>query len=152
MLHAGARLRRGERVDGGLEVGPGEVEGGRRAVVPDHRREDDAFTAAYNAIVHGAKRADDPAPVHLVTPERDAETRAWFGPPGCHHDVLEMAQDFDEAGLLGRASSASYVPARGTPGHEAFAAALRGAFADHAVGGRVTMRYATHVYAGTLGP
>jgi SAM-dependent methyltransferase len=122
----------------------------RVALIWNHRRGDDPFTRTYDALVAAAKPKDDPAPVHLVTPESDARTRAWFGPEGCAHDVLETEQRLDEEGLLGRAFSASYVPARGAPGHEAFERALRDAFARHAVDGHVTLRYATHVYAGVL--
>jgi len=64
-----------------------------------------------------------------------------------HKVTFAHEQAVDEAGLLGRAFSASYAP-REPAAAEAFAARLRDVFARFQRDGRVVLRYETSVYLG----
>ena len=85
----------------------------------------------------------------------------------CHHrlDQAEIAEFFggdpllqqcpneqvmDLEGFLGRASSSSYVPKPGQPGHQKLFADLHKLFIEHEVHGTVPLRYRTVVFAGQL--
>jgi len=59
-------------------------------------------------------------------------------------------QVFDEAGLIGRAFSSSYVPSEDTPEGVAFLAKLKNLFRHHQVNGTVTVTYQTEVYLGEV--
>lgn len=59
-------------------------------------------------------------------------------------------QLFDEAGLIGRAFSSSYVPAGDTPEGEAFLAELKKLFHRNQVDGKVNVQYQTEVYLGEV--
>lgn len=79
-----------------------------------------------------------------------ARLAAFFG--GAHYEerAFSNVQHFDEAGLMGRARSCSYVPRPGQPGFEPLMEGLRSAFAAHARGGRVSFLYTTRVYFGPI--
>lgn len=59
-------------------------------------------------------------------------------------------QVFDEAGLIGRAFSSSYVPAEDTPEGQEFLTALKELFNRHQENGTVTVQYQTEVYLGEV--
>jgi len=59
-------------------------------------------------------------------------------------------QVFDEAGLIGRAFSSSYVPAQETPDGQSFLTALKELFNRHQENGKVTVWYQTEVYLGEV--
>jgi len=80
----------------------------------------------------------------------DADISGFFGPDGCERRVFPSWQDFDLAGLRGRAMSSSYVPRPGQPGHDELLEALTRAFEQHAVGDRVRFEYDTKLYFGWL--
>ncbi|PTQ95173.1 methyltransferase family protein [Mucilaginibacter yixingensis] len=59
-------------------------------------------------------------------------------------------QDFDEEGLIGRASSSSYVPTPDTEQGQQFFQDLKAIFAAHQVNGKVRVKYQTEVYLGEV--
>jgi SAM-dependent methyltransferase len=92
--------------------------------------------------------------IHAVHGEHPAERRPFdplvvsgfgaFSPPRL--ETFAHAQELDRAGLLGRATSASYVPKAGE-GFDRLASLLGALFERHRDGrGLVTMRYATEVW------
>ncbi len=113
----------------------------------DRRMEGTPFLCAYeqlirdHAIDYGRVRREN------VTPEM---LEAFFAPAGFRLRVLENAQEFDLPGIQGRASSSSYLPAVGQPGHQEMLDELARIFQTHQVEGRVRMEYDTRVYLGRL--
>lgn len=110
--------------------------------------------ATGNAFLEGYERllrdfGSEYQRIEARRPDDEAMAR-WFGPGlrsatrFAHHQVL----DYD--GLRGRALSSSYTPGPGHPRHDAMLEALRGLFDAHALEGRVTIDYATRVFAGAL--
>jgi len=59
-------------------------------------------------------------------------------------------QVFDEAGLMGRAYSSSYVPPEGTEEGEKFKVLLKDIFARYNTGGQVKFYYQTEIYLGKI--
>jgi SAM-dependent methyltransferase len=122
--------------------------GGYAAVMGYERDEGDACTAAYGAVVRTGpnaagvegRRQGAGAPLLSSPWFRDGERREF-----------SYAQELDEAGLLGRARSASYAP-KEPAAVEAFTAALREVFRRWQHGGRVVLRYVTTVYCALRNP
>lgn len=113
----------------------------------DRRTESTAFLRDYESMlrqygVDYGKVADRYWP--------EAEIMKFFGPAGCERRIFFSSQDFDRAGLEGRALSSSYVPRPGQPGHDEFIRALARVFAQHAQGGTVRFEYDTRLYFGRL--
>jgi SAM-dependent methyltransferase len=108
----------------------------------------DPFLEAYEALLldHGTDYAQVD---HRQVGE--PALAAFFGGPRDTRE-LENAQDLDEAGLVGRIQSCSYVPAEGEPGHGAMLQAAYGLFHDHQRAGLVTLRYRTTLVMGRLNP
>lgn len=112
--------------------------GGRCALLWNLRVADGGFTDEYNRIVVSAEVRIDPSVLAgrsslagpLETSELFRDVRVVTAP---------SPQFFDEAGAIGRATSASYFP-RAEPERGERLAALRAAFARHAIDGRVTLR------------
>ncbi len=112
--------------------------GGRCAMLWNLRVNDGGFTDRYNRIVVSAAEHLDPSarsgrdvlaePLHRSQLFRDVEVITVPSP-----------QTLDEAGIVGRATSASYFP-REEPERSSRLAALRDAFAEHATNGFVTLR------------
>jgi SAM-dependent methyltransferase len=117
--------------------------GGWVVLMWNERDDGDPFTAAYGAAV---RATPDAAAVEVP--------RGRAGEPLLYHPQFEQAacahfahgQALDEAGLLGRAFSASYAPRQGSAEADAFEAALRQLFARWRSAGQVTIRYTTSVY------
>lgn len=123
---------------------------GAVALVWNERRTDSTeFLRAYEALLQ--RFGTDYAQV-VHRGFTDASIAAFFGGAGGNARVFPSHQDFDLAGLLGRALSSSYVPRAGQPGHEELKRGLEDAFARHAVGGVVRFDYDTKLYFGRLAP
>ncbi len=119
--------------------------GGRLALVWNARDHGDPLTRGYIEAIHAVggehpaeRREFDPT---VVTAE------GLFTPPALA--TAPHAQELDLEGLIGRATSASYVPKEGAAFTELRSrlVALHAAHAD--AGGRVRMRYVTRVHLAT---
>lgn len=75
---------------------------------------------------------------------------SFFAPASFATFSFASAQQFDRAGLIGRALSSSYVPNAGQPGHAAFLTRLNALFDKHAESGRVSFDYACKLHLGRL--
>ena len=116
--------------------------GGRLALVWNDRDNDDPLTGGYNRAILAAS-GDHPAARRFPRPEALFES-TLFG--HSREQSFAYAQELDEAGLIGRATSASYVPKSGAV-YERLVQKLRELFRVHADGdGRVRMAYRTNVY------
>jgi SAM-dependent methyltransferase len=115
---------------------------GRIAIVWNERDRADAMMTAYRDAIR-AVGGDHPAEMREFDPGVIARS-GLFGPVRCVE--VPNSQRLDEAGLIGRAMSASYVPKDG-PRRDELVESLRGIvrrFRDAA--GFVTMRYVTRVW------
>lgn len=122
---------------------PGTPSGapGRVALMWNDRDKGDPFTEAYSDIIREASRGH-PA-------ERDFDPRDRLS---AHEEFTNVRlvetghrQALDEAGVVGRAMSASYAP-KDEAGRDRMIAALREAFLRHAKNDRVDMVYVTRTY------
>ena len=114
--------------------------GGTIAAVFNERDETDPFTRAYGDIVRNVSN-HHPAEDRATAAER--LTHESLSPK--RHEVFANAQSLDREGLLGRAASTSYLPKNG-PAHTALVDALEALFESWQANGRVTLRYACHLY------
>lgn len=80
----------------------------------------------------------------------EAQLPGFFGPRGFVERALVHGQSLDYDALLGRLSSSSFTVTEDDPEHPRMVEQLRTIFDRHAVEGRVTMRYDTRMYFGTL--
>jgi SAM-dependent methyltransferase len=122
--------------------------GGWVALVWNERDEADAFTAAYGAVI---RTAPDAAAVE--GPRAQAGEALLISPLFEQGERVRVVngQELDEAGVLGRAFSASYAPRE--PGAvETFTAALRDVFARYQREGKVMLCYETTVYCARVRP
>lgn len=121
--------------------------GGRAAVIYNERDESDPFTAAYGDLV---RRYQTDRTEHRRGDALDAfiAFEGWHGGPR----MIEFPNQhvLDEAGVLARARSTSYLPKAGEAGRELHDA-IRALVAEHQTGGRVTMHMRTIVVAGDVG-
>ncbi len=81
---------------------------------------------------------------------KDIDFKAFFRDGLYQAAKFPNEQVFDEAGVLGRAFSSSYVPAEGTPEGEKFKGMLKDIFARHHINGKVSFHYQTEVYYGKV--
>ncbi len=117
-------------------------DGGRLALMWNARDRNDPFTQGYTEAVR-AVNGDHPAERRALDAGVVHATGRFT--PAARHE-FPHAQRLDRAGLLGRATSASYVPKAG-PALEELSRRLDGLFDRHrdAVG-LVTLRYRTEVW------
>jgi SAM-dependent methyltransferase len=107
----------------------------------NQRDESDPFTAAYGAGVRKLADTEIIEPYHghgealLTSPLFQDGTQAFFP----HEQIL------DEAGLLGRAFSASYAPRESALAKQ-YADEIRSLFRQFEHGGSITFRYETSVF------
>lgn len=122
--------------------------GGWALLVWNQRRCDTPFLRAYETLLV-AHCPDYPQ----IGASHAAEERvaALFAPAGYGQATFAHEQQFDRAGLIGRALSSSYVPISG-PRRDAFVGELGALFDAHAESGRVRFGYDTRVFYGKPGP
>lgn len=122
--------------------------GGAVAIVWNERRtESTPFLRDYEQLIRKHATDYDRVRHENITPELLA---AFFAPAGFRLRVLDNAQELELEGISGRASSSSYLPAVGQPGHDAMLEDLALLFQAHQVEGRVRLEYDTRIYTGRL--
>jgi SAM-dependent methyltransferase len=116
---------------------------GRLVVMWNARDRRDPLTLGYIEAIH-AVHGEHPAERRPFDPAVVSGAGAFSTP---RLETFAHAQELDRAGLLGRATSASYVPKSGAA-LDRLAALLDALFDRHRDGrGLVTMRYVTEVWA-----
>ncbi len=117
----------------------------RLALVWNTRDERDAFTRGYIEAIH-AVNGEHPAEQREIEPGV-IESDRMFTPTRL--SLFDHAQALDREGLIGRATSASYVPREGEM-FEVLRGKLLGLFEKHRdSGGQVRLKYITKVYLAT---
>jgi SAM-dependent methyltransferase len=123
-------------------------EDGHAALIWNNRLADaDEFSIAYESILK-----QDSIDYNKVNHRNisDFDFKAFFK-DGIYKAVkFPNVQVFDEAGLLGRAFSSSYVPPEGTADGEKFKELLKDIFARYSDGGKVSFHYQTEIYLGKV--
>ncbi|MBM3288706.1 MAG: class I SAM-dependent methyltransferase [Candidatus Hydrogenedentes bacterium] len=122
--------------------------GGVVALIWNDRKVDATpFLAAYDALLR--TRGTDYEQVNHRNVDA-ARLSAFFGAGGYEEMVFANEQRFDWNGLYGRAMSSTYVPAKGSPGHDVFVTGLHEVFAAFAHDGAVAFEYDTRLYLGGM--
>jgi SAM-dependent methyltransferase len=117
--------------------------GGRVLLVWNVRRiAGSAFMEGYGEVVR--RHAVDP--IGLTRRDDARSIAAFFGSRRFHERVFPHVDRLDREGLVGRATSASYMPIEGDLRRPALLADLEALFAACAHDGRVAFEYDTHVY------
>ena len=119
---------------------------GKAALIWNSRQTDvDEFAKAYEALLK-----HDGIDYNKVNHRkvRDIDFKAFF--KGGVYTLTKYAntQIFDEAGLIGRAYSSSYVPKENTAEGEKFLVLLKEIFNKYNVDGKVSFVYETEIYLG----
>ncbi len=115
---------------------------GWAVVMYNERDESDAFTAAYSAVVRAARDTT------AIEASRIEAGEILFKSPlfqDAARGVFPNVQVLDEAGLRGRAFSASYAP-RDPSLAAGYSGEVRRVFGEYKHEGRVNLRYHTSVY------
>jgi ubiquinone/menaquinone biosynthesis C-methylase UbiE len=122
--------------------------GGKVALIWNNRQiEADEFSINYELLLR--TQASDYERVNHQN-LTDADFSAFFKDGKYELTKFSNEQIFDEAGLIGRAFSSSYVPAPDTPEGQEFLKALQHLFAAHQENGTVTVYYQTEIYLGEV--
>ncbi len=118
--------------------------GGHVSVFYNKRRKTGGVERAYASIVRKYERKK--AEVRKADEEL---VREFFGNAGFCRFEVPNCQRLDLGGMLGRLSSASYMPRPGTPGWDAVVTKVEGIFRGHP-SRPVKLHYDTVVYVGRL--
>ncbi len=122
------------------------VEPHRVGLMWNHRLADyDDFTKSYEDLL--ARYGTDYQEVNLHRAE--SRTESFFSGTSARA-TFPNKQQVDWEAFRGRTASSSYVPQPGHPDHERMFDALRQLFDEHAVDGRVSIRYAVILFTGTI--
>lgn len=122
---------------------------GRAALIWNNRREDATpFLREYEAFLH--EYATDYAKVKHQNAETDGRIPQFFGGQQFEVRTFDNRQVCDLAGLIGRTTSASYMPAADHPRYPAAIHALKALCECHARDGAVVLEYDTRVYVGSM--
>jgi ubiquinone/menaquinone biosynthesis C-methylase UbiE len=122
--------------------------GGTVALIWNNRQiEADEFSINYELLLR-AQASDYERVNHQNL--TGANFSAFFKDGKYELSKFSNEQVFDEAGLIGRAFSSSYVPSEETPEGQEFLAALKELFNRHQENGTVTVYYQTEVYLGEV--
>jgi len=122
--------------------------GGKAALIWNNRLADvDEFSIAYEGLLK-----QDGIDYNKVNHRnvRDIDFKAFFRDGIYTITKYTNIQVFDEAGLIGRAYSSSYVPAEGTVAGEKFLPLLKDLFNKYNVNGKVSFHYQTEIYLGEV--
>jgi SAM-dependent methyltransferase len=122
--------------------------GGKAALIWNNRiTEADSFLIAYDKLLK-SESVDYNKVNHQNI--NDIDFKAFFKNGEYTVTKYPNAQIFDEAGLIGRALSSSYVPTPGTPESDKFLALLKAIFNKYNVDGKVVFKYETEIYLGEV--
>ncbi|MES2279729.1 MAG: class I SAM-dependent methyltransferase [Bacteroidota bacterium] len=122
--------------------------GGKVALIWNNRQvEIDEFSINYEILLQ--QQASDYKRVNHQN-LTEADFSAFFKNGQYQLSKFPNVQVFDQAGLIGRAFSSSYVPSEDTAEGQAFLHQLRGIFNRHQVNGTVNVEYQTEVYLGEV--
>lgn len=121
--------------------------GGRVLLVWNDQRREPGFMADYESLVSVWAR-DYKATSFRLRPIEE-ELVSFFGSQP-ERAVFDNHQVLDEAGLVGRYFSSSYMPGRADPSYEGARRAAVELFRRHQRDGLVTMRYDTRAFIGRL--
>jgi len=122
--------------------------GGKAALIWNNRLTDvDEFSVAYENLLK-----QDGIDYNKVNHRniRDIDFKAFFKDGVYTVTKYTNVQVFDEAGLIGRAYSSSYVPAEGTEAGKKFLPLLKAIFKKYNVEGTVNFQYQTEIYLGEV--
>lgn len=113
-------------------------------IVYNERKKDDGMMDDYDRIVdRNASKSE--------TPDIDADyLTKFFESKDYREFTVANEQSLDFEGLVGRATSASYLPSKGDPGYESLEADLRKLFDDYQHDGKIILRYETVIFLGQL--
>jgi SAM-dependent methyltransferase len=123
-------------------------DGGKAALIWNNRLADvDDFSKAYEQLLK-----QDGIDYNKVNHRnvRDIDFKGFFKDGFYTLTKYSNKQVFDEAGLIGRAYSSSYVPKEGTPAGEKFLVLLKDIFNKYNVDGKVSFVYQTEIYLGEV--
>jgi SAM-dependent methyltransferase len=121
---------------------------GFAALIWNNRLADtDAFSRAYEALLR-EKGTDYKEVNHQNLNEADFQ--AFYKEGQYTRRCFPNNQIFDEAGLIGRAFSASYIPPAHTIAGQELREELKALFRQYSVDGTVCIKYMTEVYLGCL--
>ena len=103
-----------------------------------------AFEKAYDQLIiqHGKDYVQ--VDHRNINPDKIA---SFFQPQPCTLKIFDNRQVFDFDGLKGRLLSSSYMPAANEDGYEDMINDLKKLFDQHEQNGKITINYATKVYA-----
>ena len=117
---------------------------GYALIVYNERKKEDGMMDDYDKIIdRNASKSE--------TPDIDAEYLSQFYDGRKYKEFTvpnEQVLDFD--GLLGRASSASYLPSRDQPGFELLEQDLRKLFDTYQENGKIVLQYETLLFLGQI--
>jgi SAM-dependent methyltransferase len=132
----------------GVEFSRILVPGGYVALIWNNRdAECDEFARAYEALLKHYSTDYNKVNHRNIS---DINFRSFFRGGVYRLAKFPNEQIFDEAGLMGRAYSSSYVPKEGTPEGGNFRKMLGDIFSRYNVNGHVRFRYNTEVYIGRV--
>lgn len=119
-------------------------QGGYVMIIYNERKKKDLTMDDYDAVVdRNASKSE--------TPDVDSEYLAeFFASKDYKEFIVPNEQVLDFEGLIGRATSASYLPSRGDPGFESLEKDLRELFEKYQRDGKIEMRYETILFLGQI--
>ena len=123
-------------------------DGGHAALIWNNRRADTGeFSIAYENLLK-----QDGIDYNKVNHRNinEIDFKAFFA--NGEYEVVKYTNEqvFDEAGLMGRAFSSSYVPVEGTESGEKFRGLLKDLFHHYNKKGKVSFHYQTEIYFGEV--
>ncbi len=121
--------------------------GGYVVLMWNSRRFDSAFAHDYELFMHTFGTDYRDVNHKNIDPVAIAE---FFAPAAVQFAKVANQQLLDEAGLIGRIESCSYMPATNHPRHSEMIDAAKKLFADHQRDGNVCIEYDTELYFGQL--
>jgi SAM-dependent methyltransferase len=117
---------------------------GNVLIIYNERKKEDGMMDDYDRIIdRNASKSE--------TPDIDADYLSkFFDGKNYKESTVPNEQVLDYAGLVGRATSASYLPSRNQPGFESLEKDLRRLFEAYQENGKIVLRYETILFLGQI--